>query len=313
MNGVLVLLGPTAAGKSDLAVALADWWAQRGQAVEIVSADSMSVYRGMDIGTAKPSLACRRRVPHHLIDLMEVTESASVAQFQALARAAIADCQARRALPIVVGGSALYLRAVIDRFDFPGSDPERRAALEAELAQIGPEALHRRLVQLDPTAAAGIQPGNGRRLVRALEAIAVSGAFRSSLPQLDYALDGVVQIGLDLPRPELDRRIAQRVDQMWRDGLLEEVAGLLQRGLASGRTAARAIGYRQAIDQLAGRSSADQARQETVQRTRRFARRQLSWWRRDPRIEWLQGDPAPQPAAVAELVAGRLGLPGPGV
>ncbi|MDR1078647.1 MAG: tRNA (adenosine(37)-N6)-dimethylallyltransferase MiaA [Propionibacteriaceae bacterium] len=313
MTGVLVLLGPTAAGKSDLAVELALRWRDQGRPAEIVSADSMLVYRGMDIGTAKPSQALRRQVRHHLIDIMEVTETASVAEFQALARAAIADCQARGVLPIVVGGSALYLRAVVDRFDFPGADPALRASLEAELAQLGPAALHRRLTELDPVVAAGVQVGNGRRLVRALEAIAVSGGYRSRLPEFSYALDAVVQVGLELSRPELDRRIAERVDRMWRDGLTQEVEGLLRRGLERGPTAARAIGYRQAIDQLAGRSSESEARQLTVLRTRRFARRQLSWWRRDPRIEWLAGDRPIDPAALASLVEDRLGLSRGGV
>ncbi|MDR1214231.1 MAG: tRNA (adenosine(37)-N6)-dimethylallyltransferase MiaA [Propionibacteriaceae bacterium] len=307
MSGVLVLLGPTAAGKSDLAVELALRWRDQGQPAEIVSADSMLVYRGMDIGTAKPSLALRQRVRHHLIDIMEVTETASVAEFQAWARAAIADCQSRGVWPIVVGGSALYLRAVIDRFDFPGADPAVRAGLEAELAALGPLPLHRRLVELDPVAAAGVQPGNGRRLVRALEAIAVSGSYRSTLPEFTYALDSVVQIGLDLTRPELDRRIAERVDRMWRDGLVDEVEGLLRRGLELGPTAARAIGYRQVIDRLAGRLSDQEARQQTIVRTRRFARRQLSWWRRDPRIEWLTGDRPLDPGAVASLFQDRLG------
>jgi tRNA dimethylallyltransferase len=296
--GVLVLLGPTASGKSDLALRLVRHLVEQGRPAEIVNADSMLVYRGMDIGTAKPTAAERAEVVHHLVDIMEVTESASVAEFQRLARGAIADCRGRGVLPIVVGGSALYLRAITDRFEFPAVDEDLRARLEAELAKAGPGALHERLRAIDPVAAAGILPGNGRRIVRALEAIAVTGSFRSTLPPWTYALDGVVQVGLALDRPVLDARIAARVDAMWEAGLVDEVSRLLEQGLGEGRTAAKALGYGQAIAYLRGELSAAEAKDETVGRTRRFARRQLSWWRRDPRIEWWPAVPAPDPAAV---------------
>lgn len=284
---VPVLVGPTASGKSQLAVQLAHHLRARGQDAEIVNADSMLVYRGMDIGTAKPTRAERGGVPHHLIDIMEVTQTASVAEFQRLAREAIADARARGVVPIVVGGSALYTRAVTDHFDFPGTDPTIRARWEAELERVGPEALHAELARREPAAAEQILPGNGRRIVRALEVIDLTGSFVAHLPTMAYAIDGVVQIGLDLPREVLDARIAARVDAMWERGLVAEVRRLIPRGLREGRTASRALGYRQVLAFLAGEITEDEARAETVQQTRRFARKQLGWYRRDHRIAWI--------------------------
>jgi tRNA dimethylallyltransferase len=292
-HGVTVILGPTASGKSALALNLARHLAGQGRPAELVSADSMAVYRGMDIGTAKPTAADRAEVPHHLVDIMDLDEVASVAEFQTLARAAIADIQARGAHPIVVGGSALYLRAITDRFEFPAFDPATRSRLEAELAALGPAALYARLQGLDPVAAAGIQPGNGRRIVRALEVVETEGSFRSTLPEPEYALDGVVQLGLDLSRPAMDARIAARVEAMWRQGFVDEVRGLLGRGLRDARTAAKAIGYRQVIDYLDGAITETEAKTLTVVKTRQFARKQLAWWRRDPRIRWLAAEPSP--------------------
>jgi tRNA dimethylallyltransferase len=287
---VVAVVGPTAAGKSGLAVALAE---RLGG--EVVNADSMQIYRGMDIGTAKLSVAERRGVPHHLLDLLDVTEAVSVAQFQAWARAAIADCQARGRLPVLVGGSALYVRAVLDRFEFPGTDPALRADLEAELAQRGAAALHERLSRLDAAAAATILAGNGRRIVRALEVIALTGRpFSASLPQHAYALGQPgslpVQIGVDVPREVLNARIEARVDAMWAAGLVDEVRRLAASGLGQGRTASRALGYAQVLRHLAGECSLDEARDDTVRATRRFARRQDAWFRKDPRIRWLPAD-----------------------
>ena len=287
---VVAVVGPTAAGKSDLAVALA----QR-LGGEVVNADSMQIYRGMDIGTAKLSLAERRGVPHHLLDMLDVTEAVSVAQFQAWARAAIADCQARARLPVLVGGSALYVRAVLDRFEFPGTDPALRATLEAELADAGAAALHERLSRLDPPAAATILPGNGRRIVRALEVIALTGRpYSASLPQHMYALGKPgrppVQLGVDVPREVLNARIEDRVRAMWAAGLVAEVRRLDAAGLRRGRTASRALGYAQVLRHLAGECSSEEAREDTVRATRRFARRQDAWFRRDPRIRWLSSD-----------------------
>jgi tRNA dimethylallyltransferase len=191
-------------------------------------------------------------------------------------------------VPVVVGGSALYLRAVLDEFEFPGTDPDVRARLEFELREAGPASLHRRLQALDPAAARLILPGNGRRIVRALEVIELTGRpFRASLPEHVYAFQPVVQVGLDVPRDELDDRIATRVDRMWKGGLVEEVRRLERSGLREGRTASRALGYRQVLDFLAGEIDEETARAQTVRLTRRFARRQLTWFRRDPRIQWL--------------------------
>lgn len=283
---VVALVGPTAAGKSDLAVELA-----LSLGGEVVSADSMQIYRGMDIGTAKQSVAQRRGVVHHLLDLLDVGEPATVAEFQGWAREAVSDCRGRGVVPIVVGGSALYLRAVLDEFEFPGTDAVVRARLESELAAVGSARLHERLRMVDPAAAAVILPGNGRRIVRALEVMELTGQpFRAALPRHVYAFHPVVQVGLDVPRDVLDQRIADRVDRMWAAGLVDEVRRLERAGLREGRTASRALGYRQVLDMLDGRIDEATARTETVRLTRRFARRQLTWFRRDPRIEWLPYD-----------------------
>jgi tRNA dimethylallyltransferase len=287
----VVLVGPTAAGKSSLAIQLALRYADAGRPAEIINADSMLLYRGMDIGTAKPSLVERQGVPHHLIDILAVTETATVAEFQRLARGAIADCRSRGTVPIVVGGSALYVRAIVDDFQFPGTDPAVRAALEAELERVGPEEMYARLARLDPAAAAMIEPGNGRRVVRALEVGQLTGGFyRANLPTHQYVLPDIVQIGLDIDRAQLDLRIADRVNDMWQGGFVDEVRRLVDAGLRHGKTASRGLGYRQVIDFLAGRMTESEAQQQTVLATRRFARRQDSWFRKDPRIHWLRAD-----------------------
>jgi len=283
---LVAIVGPTAAGKSDLAVALAE---RLGG--EVVNADSMQLYRGMDIGTAKLSVAERRGVPHHLLDVLDVTEPAAVATFQDWARAAVDDCRARAVAPVLVGGSALYVRAVLDRFEFPGTDHAVRAELEADLATAGPAALHARLAADDPAAAAAILATNGRRIVRALEVVRLTGRpFSASLPGYDYAYDRVVQVGVDVPREMLEQRVADRVDRMWSTGLLDEVRRLESAGLREGRTASRALGYAQVLRALAGQCTEQEARDETVRATRRFARRQDSWFRKDPRIGWLDHD-----------------------
>ncbi|MBA2574425.1 MAG: tRNA (adenosine(37)-N6)-dimethylallyltransferase MiaA [Nocardioidaceae bacterium] len=282
----VAVVGPTAAGKSGLAVELA--LAVGG---EVVNGDSMQLYRGMHIGTAKLPPAERRGVPHHLLDILDVGQPAAVAEFQGWAREAIGDCRSRGVTPILVGGSALYLRAVLDEFEFPGTDPTLRQDIEADLAERGATALHARLQTLDPAAAASILPGNTRRVVRALEVIELTGGpFRASLPEHAYAFDNVIQVGIEVPREVLDERIEQRVDQMWRAGFVDEVRGLEARGLREGRTASRALGYRQILRFLAGLCSEDEARLETVIGTRKFARRQATWFKRDPRIEWLAYD-----------------------
>jgi tRNA dimethylallyltransferase len=281
---VFAIVGPTAAGKSALSVALAG--AVGG---EIINADSMQLYRGMDIGTAKLTAAERGGIPHHLLDVWGVRETASVAVYQQLARNAIDDIVARGRVPILVGGSGLYLRAVLEQFEFPGTDAALRAALEAELAADGPAPLYARLQHLDPVAAERILPTNGRRIARALEVIELTGApFTASLPSPTPAYESV-QFGIDVDTPVLDQRVAARVDQMWAAGLLDEVHGLLADGLREGLTASRALGYQQMIAYVDGECSLDQAALDTIQATRRFVRRQRKWFRRDPNIHWLDG------------------------
>ena len=303
MLPILVLNGPTASGKSSLAVEVAVTLMGRGHPAEVVNTDSMLVYRGMDIGTAKPTSAERRGVPHHLVDIMDVTQTASVADFQVLARATIEACRARGVLPIVVGGSALYMRAILDHFEFPGTDAAVRARWEAELDRVGSEAMHAVLAERAPATAAEILPGNGRRIVRALEVLELTGGHTPNLPAWTYALEGVVAVGLELDRAVMDRRIAERVDQMWADGLVEEVRALERAGLREGVTASRAIGYRQVLQFLDGELSEEEAREAIVRATRRFARTQLGWFRRDARVTWY---PAGQPG-LAETLADDLG------
>jgi tRNA dimethylallyltransferase len=293
---VVAVVGPTAAGKSALSLALAH---ELGG--EVVNADSMQLYRGMDVGTAKLTVAEREGIPHHVLDIWDVTEPASVAEYQRLARAAVDGILARGRVPLLVGGSGLYVRAVLDRFDFPGTDPGLRAALEAELAEVGPDPLYARLSRHDPGAAARILPSNGRRIVRALEVIELTGGtFEAALPEPapHYAS---VQLGVDLETAALDERIAARVGRMWRLGLVEEVRRLAADGLAAGRTASRALGYQQVLRYLAGECDEQDAVAQTAQATRRFVRRQRSWFRRDPRIAWLDG-------AAPDLVARALRL-----
>jgi tRNA dimethylallyltransferase len=322
MGPVIAVVGPTAAGKSGLSLRLA-----RSLGGEIVNADSMQLYRGMDIGTAKLPPAQRDGVPHHLLDIWEITRTASVSEYQRLARRAVRDIHARGRIPIVVGGSGLYVRAVLDHLEFPGTDPGLRDRLEGELAEVGPAALHARLARLDPAAAAAILPGNGRRIVRALEVLELSGRpFSATLPGYQSVYDVVVQVGVRVPRPQLDERIASRVAGMWRAGFVAEVRGLAEAGLRDGRTASRALGYAQVLRLLAGEWSQEQAAAQTVRATQRFARRQESWFRRDPRITWLDGadpagdgaDPASDGADLADRALATIrscGLPratGPG-
>ena len=283
---IVALVGATASGKSGLSLDLAE---RLGG--EVVNTDAMQIYRGMDIGTAKLPVAERRGIAHHLLDLLDVTEPSTVALFQGWAREAVADIRGRGATPVLVGGSALYTRAIIDRFEFPGTDESLRRELEAELQRIGGAALHTRLAGVDPDAAARIEPDNGRRVVRALEVVALTGRpYRASLPRLEYADPVTVQIGVDIGRPTLDERISRRVEEMFAAGFVEEVEALLAQGLARGRTANRAIGYREVAGFLAGEGTLAEAIEQTKTATRRFARRQDGWFRKDPRIVWVDHD-----------------------
>ncbi|MFI5534442.1 tRNA (adenosine(37)-N6)-dimethylallyltransferase MiaA [Kitasatospora sp. NPDC051853] len=292
---VVSVVGATAAGKSDLAVSIA-----RSLGGEVINTDSMQLYRGMDIGTAKLTEEERGGIPHHLLDVWDVTETASVAEYQRLARAEMDRLLAEGRTPVLVGGSGLYVRAAIDEMDFPGTDPAVRARLEAELAEVGPYALHQRLAVLDPAAAEAVLTSNGRRIVRALEVIEITGRpFTASLPT-NTAVYETVQIGVQVPRPELDQRIELRVDRMWEAGLLDEVRALEGQGLRDGLTASRALGYQQVLAFFAGECTEAEAKAETVRATRRFARRQESWFRRDDRIHWLSRPAGADPVELLE-------------
>jgi tRNA dimethylallyltransferase len=293
---LIAIVGATATGKSDLAVDLA--LALDG---EVINADSMQLYRSMDIGTAKLTEAERRGVPHHLLDVWDVTKTASVAEYQDLAADAIADIEGRGKIPVLVGGSGLYIRAALGDLDFPGTDERIRERLEAELAAGGTVPLYERLTQADPVAAAAILPSNGRRIVRALEVIEMSGRpFSATMPAYDAGRPAI-QIGLRVDRPELDRRIEARVDRMWSSGFEDEVRNL--KGLRDGKTASRALGYQQVLRYLDGDLPLEQAREETARATRRFARRQESWFNRDPRVTWLAVGADLTARALSEAVA----------
>jgi tRNA dimethylallyltransferase len=293
---VIAVVGATASGKSGLSLDLAE--RLHG---EVVNTDAMQVYRGMDIGTAKLPVGERRGLPHHLLDVLDVREPATVAQFQSLAREVVDDCVDRGVTPVLVGGSALYTRAVLDRFDFPGTDPVLRARFESELAEVGAAGLHARLQQLDPDAASRILPGNARRVVRALEVVTLTGRpFSASLPEPAYVYSRTAQVGIRIPRPVLDERIEARVHRMWQAGLVEEVRRLAHQGLREGRTASRALGYQQVLAFLDGQLTEDEAFERTVIGTRRFARRQGAWFEKDPRVTWVDwDDPARVDAALA--------------
>lgn len=278
---MLAVVGPTAAGKSDLGVALA-----RELGGEVVNADSMQLYRGMDVGTAKLTVQERQGVPHHLLDVWAVTRTATAAAYQQECRAVVDELLARGVTPVLVGGSGLYLRAALDDLRFPGTDPELRAQLEADLEREGPLALHARLAALDAEAAGRMEPTNGRRIVRALEVVTLTGSMPGELTSYGEHYP-TTYVGVD--RADLSDRIALRVDRMWEAGLVDEVRRLEGEGLREGVTASRALGYAQVLGALDGRWDLEHARELTVTATRRFARRQRAWFRRDPRVHWLDG------------------------
>jgi tRNA dimethylallyltransferase len=302
---VVAVVGPTATGKSDLGVALAEHLGG-----EVVNADALQLYRGLDIGTAKLTVAERRGVPHHVLDVLDPHEDATVAAYQRDARAALADIAARGRRAVVVGGSGLYVRSLLDRMEFPGTDPEVRAALEARAEAEGARALHAELAAADPVAAENIGPRNARRIVRALEVIALTGKrYSANLPGHDYEVPAV-QIGLDCDRAVLDERVQARVDRMWAAGLVDEVRGLVERGI--GRTASRAVGYAEVLAALRGEITEDEARAQVVAGTRRLARKQMGWFGRDPRVHWLDAqDPDLVDRALALVAAADAGTLGP--
>ncbi|ATE53090.1 tRNA (adenosine(37)-N6)-dimethylallyltransferase MiaA [Actinosynnema pretiosum] len=296
MTVPIAVVGPTATGKTDLAVELA---LRLGG--EVVNADSMQLYRGMDIGTAKATEAERRGVPHHLLDVLDVTESASVAAYQRDGRAAVEALLAQGRTPVLVGGSGLYVQAVLDELEFPGTDAAVRARLEDELAVVGAGALHERLAALDPVAAGAILSGNTRRVVRALEVIELTGRpFSATMPKPGPARYGAVLVGLDRAVEELDARVDLRVGRMFERGLVDEVRALEAVGLRDGLTASRALGYQQVLAALDGDGDLAAAAEETARGTRRFVRRQRSWFRRDKRVAWFD---AGSPGLVDEVLA----------
>ncbi|MBB3051873.1 tRNA dimethylallyltransferase [Prauserella isguenensis] len=282
----VAVVGPTATGKTALGVELA-----LSLDGEVVNADAMQLYRGMDIGTAKATVEERRGVPHRLLDVLDVTETASVAAYQRDARSEVERLLAEGRTPVLVGGSGLYVQAVVDDLRFPGTDPEVRASLEAEAQRLGAQALHERLAVRDPDAAAAILPGNVRRIVRALEVIEITGeAFSANMPKPGEPRYGTVLVGVDRDVAALDERVDLRVEQMFADGLVDEVRALERQGLREGRTASRALGYQQVLAALeAGTGDFTQAADETAQATRRFVRKQRKWFRRDTRIHWFDG------------------------
>lgn len=297
MTLAVAVVGPTATGKSDLGVALAE---RLGG--EVVNADAMQLYRGMDIGTAKITIEERRGIPHHQLDVLDVRETAFVAAYQRHARAAVEDILARGRVPVLVGGSGLYVQAVVDDLEFPGTDATLRARLEAELHSDGVGALYERLRVLDPVAAEAILPTNGRRVVRALEVIELTGRpFSATMPKPGPARYGMVMVGLDREPAALDERVDLRVERMFAAGLADEVRDLEKQGLREGLTASRALGYQQVLTAFDGDGDLDAAAAETARATRRFIRRQRSWFRRDKRLTWLD-------AARSDLVDATLAL-----
>lgn len=288
MTRPIAIVGPTGTGKSQLALAVAE-----RVGGEIVNADAMQRYRGMDIGTAKLSLAQRRRIPHHQLDVLDVIETATVANYQRAAAAAVEQIGARGAVPVVVGGSMMYIQSLLDNWDFPATDPSVRSLWESRLSEVGPAALHDELVRRDPVAATAILPTDGRRIVRALEVVELTGRpFAASAPTIGAPRWDTAIVGLDSETGTLDQRLAQRTERMFAEGLVDEVAGLLRYGLREGVTASRALGYAQvlaAFDAGGGPEALAAAREQTFVGTRRYVRRQRSWFRRDRRIAWLDG------------------------
>jgi tRNA dimethylallyltransferase len=304
---LLCIVGPTGSGKSDLAINIALDLAKQGVKAEIVNADAMQFYRGMDIGTAKISMSERAGITHHLLDWLEINEENTAARYQLEARKIIAKLIEDGVLPIVVGGSMLYIAALINTFEFPGRDEALRAQLEQDLIDHGPIAMHKRLELLDEVAASRIEPQNGRRTVRALEIVMITGEpFAASLPEQFESFLPVLEIGLNSAREHLVDRLAARVRGMWSAGLIEEVRGLIDKGIRDSKTASQAIGYAQALASIDGKISEEEAIEETILLTQRYARRQMSWFRRDPRINWFDYQSPALHADVMKLVISSL-------
>lgn len=306
---LLCIVGPTGSGKSNMAINIALDLGKQGIKAEIVNADSMQFYKGMDIGTAKIPFSERAGITHHLMDWLEITEENTAARYQIEARKVIAELIKNGVLPIVVGGSMLYIAALINTFEFPGRDEALRAQLEQDLIDLGPIDMHKRLELLDEVAASRIEPQNGRRTVRALEIVMITGEpFAASLPEQFESFLPVIEIGLNSAREHLVERLATRVRGMWSAGLVQEVRGLIDRGIRDSKTASQAIGYAQALASIDGRMSEEEAIEDTILLTQRYARRQMSWFRRDPRINWFDYQSPTLQSDVMKLVFSSLEL-----
>jgi tRNA dimethylallyltransferase len=306
---LIAVVGPTGAGKSDLGLSIVEQIVAAGGKAAIINSDSMQFYRGMDIGTAKLSLAERRGVQHHLLDWLEITDESTAAEYQAVARPLIEDLQSKGITPVLVGGSMLYVAAVLNNFEFPARDADLRLQLEADLEEFGPHEMHRRLKEIDPIAASRIIPQNGRRSVRAIEIVTLTGEpFAAALPEEPENWQPVLEIGVNGPREDLVQRLESRVNKMWQQGLVQEAESLIPFGMRDGKTSSRAIGYSQALAQIDGEFTEQEAIADTVRLTQKYARRQMSWFKRDERINWLDYQDAQMNHKAAELVSNWLGL-----
>ena len=286
---LIAVVGATGTGKSELAIGIAERISKLGLRAEIVNADAMQLYKGMDIGTAKLPIPERRGIAHHLIDVLEISQESTAAEYQKLAREKILELQQSGIIPILVGGSMLYVASCLNNFDFPERDAQLRAELEQELEQQGPLHMHRKLAELDALAASRIIPENGRRIVRALEIVMITGEpFAAALPEKTDSWQPVLEFGLRMEREALLPRLEQRVVRMWEQGLVDEVASLISVGFRESKTASVAIGYAQALGEIDGELSREEAIASTVSLTQRYARRQVSWFKRDERIQWLE-------------------------
>ncbi|MEY4018790.1 MAG: hypothetical protein RLZZ590_90 [Actinomycetota bacterium] len=308
-NQLIAVVGPTGAGKSNLAIQIALDLIARGVKAEIINADSMQFYRGMNIGTAKLAIEQRQGVNHHLFDWLDITDESTAAEYQAVARPLIQSLQKQGITPILVGGSMLYLAAVLNRFEFPARDEALRAQLELDLVEHGPHEMHRRLKQLDPVAASRIIPQNGRRTVRAIEIVSLTGQpFAAALPDVPEDWQPVLEIGVNGPREDLVKRLEARVHTMWQQGLVAEAKSLEPEGIRVGKTSRSAIGYAQAIAQIDGVMTEEQAIADTVRLTQKYARRQMSWFNRDKRIQWLDYQDPQMTNKALDLVHEWLGV-----
>jgi tRNA dimethylallyltransferase len=307
MSSLIAVVGPTGTGKSDLGIAIAKHIQQIGGAAEIVNADSMQFYKGMNIGTAKLPESEQMGVTHHLLDWLEITDESTAAEYQLVARTKIIELQARGVTPILVGGSMLYVAAVLNEFGFAARDEKVRKQLESDLLEVGESELYRRLLAFAPDTASRIDPKNGRRIVRALEVVTITGEdFAAKLPDLNESWQPVLEIGLNSDRAHLVERLERRAARMWEQGLVAEVENLIPMGIREGKTSSQAIGYAQALAQLDGSLSESEAIADTARLTARYARRQMSWFKRDPRIQWLDyQDPAATQSAL-DLVTQHL-------